>query len=151
MNVDISIDDKGWTAVSDLKKLARRALKATLDDDDVSLSLLFTSDAKILEINRQWRGKTTATNVLSFSVSAETPVPAGEPKPLGDIVLAFGVVSREALEQKKPITQHVTHLIVHGALHLLGYDHEDDSEAEAMEGREIAILAGLGIENPYTS
>ena len=151
MNVDISIDDKDWTAVTNLRKLARHTLKAALADDDVSLSLLFTSDAKILEINRKWRGKATATNVLSFPIAAETPVPAGEPKPLGDIVLAFGVVSREAMEQKKPITHHVTHLIVHGALHLLGYDHEEDSEAEAMEGREIAILAGLGIENPYTS
>ena len=151
MNVDISIDDKDWTAVPDLKKLARRALKATLADDDVSLSLLFTSDSKISEINRQWRGKATATNVLSFPVSSETPVPEGEPRPLGDIVLAFGIVSKEAQEQKKPIAHHVTHLIVHGALHLLGYDHGEDGEAEAMEGREIAILAGLGIENPYTS
>jgi len=150
MNLDISIDDKGWSAFPDLKKLARKTLKATLADEDVSLSLLFTSDSRISEINRQWRGKATATNVLSFPVSSEMLAPAGEPKPLGDIVLAFGVVSREALEQKKPIAHHVSHLIVHGALHLLGYDHEDDSEAEAMEGREIAILAGLGIENPYT-
>jgi probable rRNA maturation factor len=151
MNVDISIDDKDWTAVPNLRKLARSAIAAALPENDVSLSLLFTSDAKILEINRQWRGKATATNVLSFPVSAETPVPAGEPRPLGDIALAFGVISREAEEQKKPVTHHVTHLIVHGALHLLGYDHETDSEAEAMEAREIMILAGLGIENPYTS
>ena len=151
MNLDISIDDKGWSAVPDLKKLARKTLKAALADDDVSLSLLFTSDAKILAINQQWRGKAAATNVLSFPISPETPVPAGEPRPLGDIVLAFGVVSKEALEQKKSVAHHVTHLIVHGALHLLGYGHEDDGEAEAMESLEIAILAGLGIENPYTS
>jgi len=151
MNLDISIDDKDWTAVPNLRKLARNAIAAALPDNNISLSLLFTSDAKILEINRQWRGKATATNVLSFPVSAETPVPAGEPRPLGDIVLAFGTVSREAEEQKKPIAHHVTHLIVHGLLHLLGYDHEDDGEAEAMEAREIAILAGLGMENPYTS
>jgi len=151
MNLDISIDDKDWTAVPNLRKLARNAIASALPDNNISLSLLFTSDAKILEINRQWRGKATATNVLSFPVSAETPVPAGEPRPLGDIVLAFGTVSREAEEQKKPIAHHVTHLIVHGLLHLLGYDHEDDGEAEAMEAREIAILAGLGMENPYTS
>ena len=151
MNLDISVDDRDWTAVPNLKKLARRAISAAINDNKVSLSLLFTSDAKIREINRQWRGKAATTNVLSFPVSAKTPVPAGEPRPLGDIALAFGVISREAEEQKKPIAHHVTHLIVHGALHLLGYDHETDSEAEAMEAREIMILAGLGIENPYAS
>ena len=151
MNLDISVDDKDWTAVPNLRKLARRAISAAINDNKVSLSLLFTSDAKIREINRQWRGKAATTNVLSFPVSAKTPVPAGEPRPLGDIALAFGVISREAEEQKKPIAHHVTHLIVHGALHLLGYDHETDSEAEAMEAREIMILAGLGIENPYAS
>jgi len=78
-------------------------------------------------------------------------VPKSEPRPLGDIVLAFGTVSREAGEQKKPIAHHITHLIVHGVLHLLGYDHENDDDAEAMEAREIAVLAGLGMENPYTS
>jgi probable rRNA maturation factor len=151
MNLDISIDDKNWAAVPNLRKLSRRAISAAIGDNKISLSLLFTSDEKILEINRQWRGKATATNVLSFPVSAETLVPAGEPRPLGDIALAFGVISKEAAEQKKPIAHHVTHLIVHGALHLLGYDHETDSEAEAMEAREIMILAGLGIENPYAS
>ena len=151
MNLDISIDDKDWTSVPNLRKLARNAITAALPDNDISLSLLFTSDAKILEINQQWRGKAKATNVLSFPVSTETPVPPGEPRPLGDIVLAFGTVYREAAEQKKPIAHHVTHLIVHGLLHLLGYDHEGDGEAEAMEAREVAILAGLGMENPYTS
>lgn len=151
MNLDISIDDKDWTSVPNLRKLARSAISAALPENNVSLSLLFTSDAKILKINRQWRGKATATNVLSFPVSADQPVPAGEPRPLGDVALAYGVISREAFEQKKPIAHHVTHLIVHGALHLLGYDHETDSEAEAMEAREIMILAELGIENPYAS
>lgn len=151
MNLDISIEDRDWTSVPNLRKLARRAIGAALDDDNISLSLLFTSDAKILEINRQWRGKAVATNVLSFPVSAGTPVPAGEPRPLGDIALAFGVISREAVEQKKPIAHHVTLLIVHGLLHLLGYGHETDGEAEAMEARETIILAGLGIENPYAS
>ena len=151
MNLDISIDDKDWTGVPGLRKLAQSAISATMPDKDVVVSLLFTSDEKILEINKRWRGKAKATNVLSFPVSSEIPVPAGEPRPLGDIVLAFGVVSREALDQKKTLSHHVTHLIVHGLLHLLGYDHEDDGEAEAMEAREIAVLAGLGMENPYAS
>ena len=151
MNLDISIDDREWRVVPNLRKLARTAVLAVLPDDDVAIGLLFTSDARIAEINGQWRGKATATNVLSFPVSAATPVPAGEPRPLGDIVMAYGVIAREALEQKKPFGHHVTHLIVHGVLHLLGYDHEKDDEAGVMEAREIMILAELGMENPYAS
>jgi probable rRNA maturation factor len=150
MNLDISIDDKDWRAVPGLRKLARNAVSAAVPDNDVAIGLLFTSDARIAEINAQWRGKAGPTNVLSFPVSAANPVPAGEPRPLGDIVLAYGIISREALEQKKPVGHHVTHLIVHGVLHLLGYDHENDDEAGAMEAREIAILAELGMGNPYT-
>ena len=150
MNLDISIDDREWRAVPNLRGLARTAVLAVLPDDDVSIGLLFTSDAKIAEINGQWRGKASPTNVLSFPVSAATPVPEGEPRPLGDIVMAYGVVSREAQEQKKPFAHHVTHLIVHGVLHLLGYDHENDDEAGAMEAREIMILSELGMGNPYT-
>ena len=150
MNVEISIDDRDWRSVPNLRKLARRAIIAALPDQKVSLSLLFTGDAKMLEINRQWRGKATATNVLSFPVSADAPVPEGELQPLGDIVLAYGVVSKEALEQQKQVGDHVAHLIVHGVLHLLGYDHEDEVEADAMEAREIAILSELGMGNPYT-
>jgi probable rRNA maturation factor len=151
MNLDISIDDRDWRAVPDLRRLARTAVSAAVPDNDVTIGLLFTSDARIAEINAEWRGKAKATNVLSFPVSGAMPVPAGEPRPLGDIALAYGVVSREALEQKKPLSHHITHLIVHGVLHLLGYDHESDVEAGAMEAREIMILAELGMENPYAS
>jgi probable rRNA maturation factor len=151
MNLDISIDDREWRVVPNLRRLARTAVLAVLPDDDVAIGLLFTSDARIAEINGQWRGKATATNVLSFPVSGAMPVPEGEPRPLGDIALAYGIVSREALAQKKPVSHHVTHLIVHGVLHLLGYDHENDDEAGAMEAREIMILAELGMENPYAS
>jgi probable rRNA maturation factor len=151
MNLDISIDDKNWKSVASLRKLTRAAVKATLTDDDVSVSVLFTGDAEVLEVNKQWRGKASATNVLSFPVSPTTPVPDGEPRPLGDIILAYGVIAREAEEQKKTIANHIAHLIVHGTLHLLGYDHEDDGEASTMEAREIEILTGLGIENPYRS
>ena len=151
MNLDISIDDREWRVVPNLRKLARTAVLAVLPDDDVAIGLLFTSDARIAEINGQWRGKPSATNVLSFPASVTTPVPVGEPRPLGDIALAYGVVSREALAQKKPLGHHITHLIVHGVLHLLGYDHENDDEAGAMEAREIMILAELGMENPYAS
>src|SRR5215207_1862614 len=151
MNLDISIDDREWRVVPNLRKLARTAVSAVLPDDDVAIGLLFTSDARVAELNGQWRGKASPTNVLSFPVSAAIPVPEGEPRPLGDIALAYGVVTREALEQKKPLSHHITHLIVHGVLHLLGYDHESDDEAGAMEAREIMILAELGMENPYAS
>jgi probable rRNA maturation factor len=151
MKLEISIDDKDWKSVASLRTLTRSAVKATLTHDDVSVSVLFTGDAEILEVNKQWRGKASATNVLSFPVSTNAPVPDGEPRPLGDIVLAYGVIAREAEEQKKTIANHVAHLIVHGTLHLLGYDHEDDDEASLMETREIEILTGLGIENPYRS
>ena len=151
MKLEISIDDKDWKSVASLRKLTRAAVKAALTDDDVSVSVLFTGDLEIMEVNAQWRGKASATNVLSFPVSATTPVPDGELRPIGDIVLAYGVIAREAEEQKKTVANHVAHLIVHGTLHLLGYDHEDDGEAAMMEAREIEILTGLGIENPYRS
>lgn len=151
MNLEITIEDKDWKTVPNLRKLTRAAIKAALVDDDISISVLFTSDAEISDINKQWRGKAKPTNVLSFPVSAETPVPKGEPRPLGDIVMAYGAILREATEQKKPVANHVSHLIVHGLLHLLGYDHEIDAEAEIMEAREVEILKKLGIEDPYKS
>ncbi len=88
--------------------------------------------------------------MLSFPAPAECRYRRARPRPLGDIALAYGVISREALAQKKPFAHHVTHLIVHGVLHLLGYDHETDDEAEAMEAEERMILAQLGIADPYT-
>ncbi len=151
MNLDISIGDKDWKSIPNLRRLARAAVSAAVPDKNISISLLFASDARVAEINGQWRAKPQATNVLSFPVLAKTPVPAGQPRPLGDIVLAYGVVAKEAQQQKKPVANHVSHLIVHGVLHLLGYDHENDRDAEAMEGLETKILAGLGIENPYAS
>ena len=113
------------------------------------IALLFTSDDAIAEINAEWRGKDKPTNVLSFPAPADMPVPEGEPRPLGDIVLAHGVIAREAAEQGKTLRDHTTHLIVHGVLHLLGFDHEDDAEADEMEALEASILKGLGISNPY--
>jgi probable rRNA maturation factor len=154
MTVSIAADDSGWDAVPNLVELARQAADAALGaayrgPRPASLAILFTGDAAIAKLNRQWRGKAKPTNVLSFPAPPNLPVPEGEPRPLGDIVLAFGTVAREAEEQDKPLPHHATHLIVHGVLHLLGHDHETEGQAEDMEALERLILKQLGITDPY--
>ena len=109
------------------------------------ISLLLTDDASVRELNQRFRGQDTATNVLSF------PAPANPEDHLGDVALAFGVCAREAAGQGKSLAHHLQHLTVHGVLHLLGYDHIGDDEAEAMEGLERAVLADLGISDPYAT
>jgi len=152
ISVDIAIEDDGWPAESGLQALAERAVAAALAelgrDGDSELSILFTDDASVRSLNAQWRGKDQPTNVLSFPAFPET---AGErlPPMLGDIVLARETVVREAADEGKPFENHLTHLIVHGFLHLVGHDHEDDAEAEAMEAAERRILAALAIPDPY--
>ena len=110
-----------------------------------SITVLLTDDESVRELNRQFRGKDSATNVLSF------PAPPNPEDHLGDVALAYGICAREAAEQGKPIAHHLTHLTVHGVLHLLGYDHIGDDEAEAMEGLERVVLAGLGVPDPYAA
>ena len=116
----------------------------------------FGDDAAVRVLNARYRGKDAPTNVLSFPAAGPViepyigPDAEGETRPLGDIVLARETVMREAVEQAVDFSHHVTHLIVHGVLHLLGYDHGVDAEAEEMEALEIEILSELGIDNPYT-
>ena len=116
-------------------------------DEPVSVSLLFADDATIRVLNRDWRGKDKATNVLSFP-PPDTGFPEG-PEPMGDIALALETVTREANDEGKPFADHLAHLLVHGFLHLAGYDHETDEEAEEMEALERSILATLAIPDPY--
>jgi probable rRNA maturation factor len=149
MRLDIAITDPGWRSFRGLKKRSSEAMQAALGRRNVSVSLLFAGNAAVKTLNRTWRGKDKPTNVLSFPAPDARPVPRGEPRPIGDIVLAYGVVAREAREQRKTLADHTIHLLVHGALHLLDYDHETDREAEQMERREIRLLARLGIGNPY--
>jgi probable rRNA maturation factor len=154
IDIDILVETNGWAGEADLHALAERAIAAawlTLDGGDQpesELSLVFTDDAAIKELNNDWRDKDKPTNVLSFPAF---PIKPGQkPGPmLGDIVIARETVEREAVEEQKLFDHHLTHLIVHGFLHLLGYDHIVESEAEEMEDLERKILARLAIPDPY--
>ncbi|PKU23389.1 rRNA maturation RNase YbeY [Telmatospirillum siberiense] len=151
-----------WSeALADVEGLCRRVVLAALDGsgevlsrgtpEQVEVSLVLADDAMVQELNRQYRGQDKPTNVLSFAAldgDDEIAVPDG-PLMLGDVVLAFETTTREALAEGKPLADHLSHLLVHGILHLLGYDHLEEAEAEEMEGRERVILAGLGIADPY--
>ena len=154
IEIDIRIASAAWRAAlpnpaAAVRRAARAALKAELPAKTrTSLSILLTDDAEMRKLNAGWRAKDKPTNVLSFP--AENAVdPARPPAYLGDVALGLATCKREAREQKKTLADHVAHLTVHGVLHLIGYDHMDDDQAEAMEPLETEILAGLGIADPY--
>ncbi len=129
---------------------AQAALAAAGTELEVpaELCVVLGDDALVHGLNRQWRGKDRPTNVLSFS-ALDDVAPPGAPRLLGDVVLAFETVAAEAAAQGKSLAHHVRHLVVHGVLHLLGYDHEAPGEAERMETLETAVLARLGVPDPY--
>ncbi len=139
------------TAVTPLVERALEACTVLDDFSDHNVSIVLGDDLEIQGLNKQFRGFDKPTNVLSFPADEDDFVPEGELQPLGDIILAYETIQREALEQDKLFDHHLTHLIVHGFLHLLGYDHEEDVEAEEMEALEIQILASLGIKDPYNT
>jgi probable rRNA maturation factor len=146
--IDVEVENPAWTAeLPDAEALALAAALAALSRREVGsvpgVTILLTDDETVRDLNARFRGQDKPTNVLSF------PAPANPEHFLGDIALAFGVCAREAAEQRKPIGDHLQHLVAHGVLHLLGYDHMSDGEAEAMEGLERIILAGLGVPDPY--
>jgi probable rRNA maturation factor len=154
MTVTIEVEEPAWLTLGSIEAVAQRAVSAALralkfDEGLGQISILLTDDECVAEMNSMWRGKPSATNVLSFPAPANLPVPAGETRPIGDIVLAYGVVFREAEEQGKRPEDHATHLIVHGALHLLGFDHATEDEASRMEQLEADILSSLGVADPY--
>jgi probable rRNA maturation factor len=146
--IEVEVEIEDWTdAIDDVEAAVERAAVAALGPQPGGIVILLTDDETVRDLNDRFRGKNRPTNVLSFPAAEMTGV---EPQPLGDIVLAFGVCAREAEEQSKTLRNHLTHLVVHGVLHLLGRDHEDDAEAEVMEGEERAVLASLGVSDPYT-
>ena len=145
--IEIELEAEDWTdAIEDIEAVVERAAVAALGAREGGIVILLTDDETVRDLNARFRGKNRPTNVLSFPAAE---MPGANPQPLGDIVLAYGVCAREAEEQSKTLRNHLTHLVVHGVLHLRGRDHEDDAEAEAMEGEERSILASLGVSDPY--
>jgi probable rRNA maturation factor len=145
-----------WHGAPEVEAVIQRAIAAAAEsvDDDVSeaeLAIMLTDDSGIRTLNSNWRGIDKSTNVLSFPALQPTGArgPDDAPRMLGDIAIAYETMRKEADDEQKPFDHHLSHLAVHGFLHLIGYDHESDDEAEAMEALETEILAQLGIPNPY--
>ena len=150
LRVELIEDDGDWSDLVDAQSLVGRAASAAAQATGRALqpglvSVVLSSDSHVAALNERFRGKAKPTNVLSF------PAGAGAPEGhLGDIVIARETVEREAHEQGVPVVHHVQHLVIHGILHLLGYDHTTAADAERMEALEIEILSELGVANPYT-
>lgn len=162
--IAVSVHDAAWLdAIADLEEWSQGVVSRALDRlgigqpdgrrGAVEVSLVFTDDAEQRGLNRDYRQKDSSTNVLSFPNmdEGESPQHEGSPRLLGDVVLARETVEREAVAQGKTPAEHTAHLLVHGLLHLLGYDHQESAKAEEMEALETGILATLGIADPYAS
>ncbi len=154
IEIDLPVEAGDWPTKRSLRALVQKAIDAALGEVGVSIDapcevgVVFTDDAHVQTLNAAWRGKDKPTNVLSFPAF---PLSPGDrlPPMLGDIVLAAQTVQREAQLDGKPLEHHITHLVIHGFLHLLGHDHEDEGEADRMETLERAALARLAIPDPY--
>jgi len=165
MMLEIALEaDEEWDSSRTWEALIRKAAEAAIAESafpqladssrPIELSVRLAGDEEVRGLNAHWRGKDKPTNVLSFPMAETYELEqADEDRPggimLGDLILARGVCEREAAEKGVPVEQHATHLLVHGTLHLLGYDHEADADAADMEAREVKALARLGIDNPY--
>jgi probable rRNA maturation factor len=148
--IEIAVEAGDWPPEAALRDIAENAVAAAVaalgpvgEEPAAELSILFTDDRTMRQLNAKWRRKDKPTNVLSF--------PQASGAMLGDIVLAAETLAREAAVADKPLEDHMAHLIIHGFLHLLGYDHEDEAEAEKMEQLERAALARIGIADPYAA
>jgi probable rRNA maturation factor len=144
--IEIEVEAEAWTgALPETEAVVERAAQAALGTVEGDIVVLLTDDSAVSELNARFRDKDRPTNVLSF------PAPENAAPHLGDIVLAYGVCATEAEAQGKTLADHLSHLVVHGVLHLLGRDHEDDAEAEEMEAEEREILAQIGVADPYSA
>jgi probable rRNA maturation factor len=146
-DIEVEVEDPAWTtALIDVEAIVIRAARAALMSADAAgaaLVVLLADDEAVKALNGQFRGRDRPTNVLSF------PAPQTARPHVGDVVLAYGVCAAEAVAQGKTLADHLSHLVAHGVLHLMGHDHEVEAEAEEMEAQERTILAGLGIADPY--
>jgi len=143
--IEVQIDDDAWSdALVEVNDLTHEAATIAMEEEGV-VTISLTDDDTVADLNQRFRGKAGPTNVLSFP-SPETARPF-----LGDVILAYGVCTREADEQGKTLAAHLQHLVIHGLLHLQGFDHVGDCDAEVMEARERTLLARLGLKDPYAS
>ncbi len=154
INIAVARESGDWPNDAALFALAERVVTAASvllklkPAGPCELSLVFADDATVKALNAEWRGKDKPTNVLSFPAFPLKPGDKLQPL-LGDVILAFETVAREAADEGKPLDHHISHLVLHGFLHLLGHDHETDAQAEEMEALERKILAKLAIPDPY--
>lgn len=150
VTINYAVPRTGIPAAMSFRKWVAAALANRIREADLAIRIVGTKEGRAL--NRHYRGKDYATNVLSFPAELPEGLPKNVKMPLlGDLVLCAPVVAREAKEQKKPLAAHYAHLTVHGVLHLLGWDHDDEREAECMEQLEREILATMGIADPYSA
>ena len=154
--IEILVDSARWSGRRGVQPLLRRAIagasaalpaKSARSTSGAEVAIVLTNDSAIRKLNRTWRGKNKPTNVLSFPADSQ----AGPHPLLGDVVIAYETLAREARAERKPFDHHLAHLAVHGFLHLIGYDHENDADAEEMEALEQDVLAQLGIPDPYAA
>lgn len=146
IELDVAIDAPCWSAVPDAEAIVRRAVEeaALQVKPRGAMTIVLTDDEEIRALNNEWRGFDKPTNVLSFP-AAPTPGSAT----LGDVIIAYETVQREAADEGKPFAHHLSHLAIHGFLHLLGHDHDNEGKARLMENLERKVLANLGIPDPY--
>jgi probable rRNA maturation factor len=148
LTIEVVTEAPAWEGLPAAEALARRAAEAALASERVregELAILLADDARMRALNREHRGIDKATNVLSFPAAKV----ADDARALGDLVLAYETLTQEAAAEGKPLSDHLMHLVVHGTLHLLGFDHMREADADIMEARERQILAALGVPDPY--